>query len=140
MIVLFFLSHSLLLSKRVVLNRNMVCLIHALSPSLSLSLSLGIFYFFSILFKCCMPFFYIFIYRRTGTLYVKVTNVKKYILKRVKQNNLSNSGKPNKFHQIGIHLTRKFYVTPKYFNKVYNQRKLSSICIRLLKEKRKRKK
>ena len=86
---------------------------------------------FSLYVVCHFSIYYI--YRRTGTLYVKVTNVKKYILKRVKQNNLLNSGKQNKFHQIEIHLTLKLYVTLKYFNKVYNQRKLSFyLCIRLL--------
>jgi hypothetical protein len=53
-------------------------------------------------------------------LYVKVTNVKKSILKRVKPNNLLNSGKPNKLHPNEIHRTHKLYVTLKYFNKVYN--------------------
>jgi len=68
-----------------------------------------------------MPFFSIlYIHRRTGTLYVKVTNVTKSISKRAKRNSWLNSGKQNKFRPIETRPTLKFYVTRKYFSKVWH--------------------
>jgi hypothetical protein len=122
-----FFSSSSLFSKRVLLNISQLCVESPSVLCVFFLLFLSEFFLFllldSILF--CMPFFslYLCVYRRTGTLYVKVTNAKKSILKKVKQSNLSNSGKPNKFHLIEIHLTHKLYVTLKYFNKVYNHKK-----------------
>jgi hypothetical protein len=96
-VFIVFFSSSPLFSKRVLLNISQLCVESPSVLCVFFLLFLSEFFLFllldSILF--CMPFFslYLCVYRRTGTLYVKVTNAKKSILKKVKQNNLSNSGK-----------------------------------------------